>query len=41
MKQVDAIIEMDTGMAFGTGTHETAAMCAQLVEKYIRPDQIL
>ncbi len=29
------IIEMDPGMAFGTGTHETTRMCAQLLEKFI------
>ncbi|MGL4800537.1 MAG: 50S ribosomal protein L11 methyltransferase [Cellulosilyticaceae bacterium] len=31
----DLIIEMDPGMAFGTGTHETTAMCAMLLEQYI------
>ena len=33
----DRIIQIDPGMAFGTGTHETTAMCAALVEKYVRP----
>lgn len=33
----EIIIEMDPGMAFGTGTHETTRMCAQLLEKYITP----
>lgn len=37
----DLIIEMDPGMAFGTGTHETTAMCAQLVEKYIKSNQTI
>lgn len=34
----ELIIEMDPGMAFGTGTHETTAMCALLLEKYIKDD---
>ena len=33
----DKVIEIDPGMAFGTGTHETTGMCVELVEKYIRP----
>ena len=33
----DHIIEIDPGMAFGTGTHETTGMCVKLVEKYVRP----
>ena len=32
------IIEMDPGMAFGTGTHETTMMCAQQLEKRISAD---
>jgi ribosomal protein L11 methyltransferase len=30
------VIELDPGMAFGTGTHETTKMCAVLIEKYIK-----
>jgi ribosomal protein L11 methyltransferase len=30
----DIVIEMDPGMAFGTGTHETTNMCLVLLEKY-------
>ncbi len=30
------LIEMDPGMAFGTGTHETTRMCALLLEKFIQ-----
>ena len=33
----DKIIEIDPGMAFGTGTHETTGMCVELVEKYVKP----
>ena len=35
----DKVIEIDPGLAFGTGTHETTGMCAALVEKYVRPGQ--
>lgn len=31
----DIIVEMDPGMAFGTGTHETTQMCSILLDKYI------
>lgn len=30
----EKILEIDPGMAFGTGTHETTSMCLQLMEKY-------
>jgi len=33
----DLVIEMDPGMAFGTGTHETTAMCLRLLERYVKP----
>lgn len=33
----DKIIEIDPGMAFGTGTHETTGMCTELIEKYVKP----
>jgi ribosomal protein L11 methyltransferase len=29
------IVRMDPGMAFGSGTHETTALCAEFIEKYI------
>ncbi|TCO80052.1 50S ribosomal protein L11 methyltransferase [Marinisporobacter balticus] len=31
----ELVIELDPGMAFGTGTHETTMMCIQNLEKYI------
>ncbi len=31
----EVIVKMDPGMAFGTGTHETTALCAELIEKYL------
>ena len=34
----DLIIELDPGMAFGTGTHETTTMCIQQLEKYVKED---
>lgn len=38
----EIVIEMDPGMAFGTGTHETTKMCALLGEKYLRKnDRVL
>ncbi len=35
-KHGEIIIEMDPGMAFGTGTHETTRLCSRLLEKYVR-----
>ncbi|MDD5017822.1 MAG: 50S ribosomal protein L11 methyltransferase [Eubacteriales bacterium] len=32
----DIVIEMDPGMAFGSGEHETTRMCLELVQKYMR-----
>ncbi len=37
----DLIIELDPGMAFGTGTHETTAMCVELIEKHYRGGKVL
>jgi len=36
-REGDKIIEMDPGMAFGTGTHETTRLCASLLEEYVTP----
>ncbi len=33
----DIVIELDPGMAFGTGTHPTTALCMQLIERYLKP----
>jgi len=35
-KDGEIVVELDPGMAFGTGTHETTRMCAQLLEAYIK-----
>lgn len=32
----DVLIELDPGMAFGTGTHETTHMCMELLEKHLQ-----
>ena len=37
IQEGDKVIEIDPGMAFGTGTHETTGMCVELVEKYVTP----
>jgi ribosomal protein L11 methyltransferase len=33
------VIEIDPGMAFGTGTHPTTALCVQLLESYLQAGQ--
>ncbi|MFW6283865.1 MAG: 50S ribosomal protein L11 methyltransferase [Desulfosalsimonas sp.] len=33
----DIIIELDPGMAFGTGTHPTTALCMRLIERHLPP----
>ncbi|MGA9287967.1 MAG: 50S ribosomal protein L11 methyltransferase [Anaerobacillus sp.] len=35
----EIIIELDPGMAFGTGTHPTTVLCVQALEKIIEPGQ--
>ena len=38
----DLVIEIDPGMAFGTGTHETTSLCLRLMEDYMKPgDKVL
>ncbi len=32
----ELIIELDPGMAFGTGTHPTTVLCMQALEKYVQ-----
>ena len=31
------VINLEPGVAFGTGTHETTRLCLEMVEKYVRP----
>lgn len=35
-KDGEIVVELDPGMAFGTGTHETTRLCSQLMERYVR-----
>ncbi len=37
----DLVIELDPGMAFGTGTHQTTVMCLRLLEETVRPGDIV
>ena len=31
------VLDLDPGLAFGTGTHETTRLCMELLEKYVQP----
>ncbi len=35
------VIHLDPGLAFGTGTHETTALCAELIETYYAGGTVL
>lgn len=35
-KQGEVVIEIDPGMAFGSGVHETTKMCLELIQKFMR-----
>jgi ribosomal protein L11 methyltransferase len=38
----ELVLEIDPGMAFGTGSHPTTALCIQFLEKHLRPgDRLL
>lgn len=38
----ELVIEIDPGMAFGTGTHPTTTLCVKLLEKYIEsPEEVI
>jgi len=37
----ELVLEIDPGMAFGTGTHPTTSLSMQLLEKHLRPDDRL
>ena len=36
-KEGEAVVRLDSNMAFGTGEHETTAMCLELLQLYLRP----
>lgn len=40
-KAEDIIIEIDPGMAFGTGDHETTYMCLEALEEYINESNLV
>lgn len=37
-KEGELVVNLDPGMAFGTGTHETTRMCIQSLEKYVKEE---
>ena len=37
----DLVLELDPGMAFGTGSHETTALCARMLEDYVQDGSLL
>jgi ribosomal protein L11 methyltransferase len=37
-KSDEVIVELDPGMAFGTGTHETTRMCIKALERHVKTD---
>lgn len=40
-QEQDVVIDLDPGLAFGTGTHETTALCAELIEQYYTGGTVL
>lgn len=40
-KEGEIVLELDPGMAFGTGTHETTTMCIRALEKYMSKGDIV
>lgn len=40
-KEEDLIIEMDPGMAFGSGLHETTQLCIGNLEQYVKPGDVV
>lgn len=37
----DVVLELDPGMAFGTGDHETTRLCLEQLEKLMRPGSVV
>lgn len=40
-KENEVVVSLDPGSAFGTGTHETTAMCAEIIDRIIRPEDVV
>jgi len=40
-KDEELVIELDPGMAFGTGTHHTTAMCCRALEQIMQPGHVV
>ncbi len=40
-RKAEIIIDIDPGMAFGSGTHETTSMCVRALDKYIGGNETL
>lgn len=40
-KDNEIVIELDPGMAFGTGTHETTRMCIEALEKNVEKNSVI
>ncbi len=36
----EQVVKLDSNMAFGTGEHETTAMCLKLLQQYLTPDSV-
>ena len=36
----EAIVRLDSNMAFGTGEHETTSMCLELLQEYLTPESV-
>ncbi len=40
-KEEDLVIEIDPGISFGTGSHETTKLCMIGIKKYLKPDMVV
>ena len=40
-EKTDILIEMNPGMAFGTGNHETTSMCVANLERFVKEDTVV